>query len=706
MRPTPTVLVLLAALTLATNYARSQTDGARGAGPAASNQAPSQLTNEAQKKPQTCVGGKPGCAASATQSGSAQHQQAKTKPPNPSITLSEVVVTATRIRQPLSQVGTSVTVIPASLMQEQKIDRVSEALRQTPGVEVAQTGSPGTVTGVSIRGSTTAQTLILLDGADVNSNTIGDFDAANLTTDNLAQVEVLRGAGGALYGSQAIGGVVNLISQEGEGAPRWSLLSEGGNRATQRQVLTGSGSLGHLGYSGSLSYFSTTGFRPINDSSDNLSGALRLDYHLGSDTTLRGFARYIRSNVSLVNSSIAFGDRLDPDAHQRGEFMLYKGEIEHDFTDRLVAKLSAFFVRNQIRFNDFPDSGNRVFDTSNVPEETRAANAEVLYTWSQGSRSLAGFDFHDRWARFGDNSLLVGFPPAFITAFHHERQEYAGYLEQELSLLDGRVIATGGTRVDGNSDFGEEVSPAWAMVIPIARIGASLRASYSEGFRAPSFDDLFFPNFGNPQLKPEISSEYDGGITKQLGELASLSVIYFSRRIHNLILPVPCPVGPGCLFGSMAGNAGRVDTQGVEFIPVSSLWRGLQLSGNFTYLDETHRSTQPNNVPIRAPRYAASSTLRYAGREWFRSADSITADLVYIFVGDRDDVTPEGWIRDNAAYHRFDLTLSYSPGMEWRRIRAEQVYARVQNLLDRNYAQVFAFKSPPINFVAGVVLVF
>ncbi len=619
------------------------------------------------------------------------------------VKLGEVVVTATRIRQPLSEIGTSVSVMPGSQMQDQKLGLVAPAMQQLPGVEVNQAGSPGTQTDVTIRGATAAQTLILLDGVDVNTASTGGFDFSTLTTDNVDRVEVVRGSGGALYGSQAIGGVVNVISKEGQGTPHFSLLSEGGNRATERQVLTANGAQGNFAYSGSISYQSTEGFRPINDSSDNLSGALRLDYHLNSDTTVRGFARYIRSNVDLVNFSNSVGERLDPFAHQRGEFMLFKGELEHNFSERLWAKWSGFFVRNEIRLNDSPSPGNPSSEADDIPDETRASEAQLVYTWDWG-RTVAGFDFHDRWARIRNN-LINPFFNLFST-FTHQRQEYAGYLEQEETLPGGLATITGGFRVDGNSDFGEEVSPAWALVIPLKRIGAVLRGSYSEGFRAPSFDELFFPGFGNPNLQPELSSEYDGGITKYFGEAANVSVVYFSRRIHNLIVPVPCTPGPTCPFGSEAGNAGRVDTQGVEFIPALSPWHGIGLSGNFTYLDETHRSAQSSSMPLRTPKYSASSTLHFAHNELLRAGDELSADFVYVFVGDRDDVSPLGSILDNPAYHLFNLTVNYSPGLRWNLIRNEQFYVRVQNMFDRRYQSVLGFKSPPVNFVAGVTTTF
>jgi len=685
MRLTLTILAL-GVLALAPSRAYSQAPANAGSTSAGQSTQPvPKAANAATRK-----------ARAATRNAAAV---SKAKP----VKLGEVVVTATRIRQPLSQIGTSVSVMTGSQMQEQKLGLVAPAMQQLPGVEVNQAGSPGTVTDVTIRGSTAAQTLVLIDGVDVNTVTTGGFDFSTIATDNIEQVEVVRGSGGALYGSQAIGGVVNVISKEGEGPPHFSLLSEGGNRATQRQVFTANGAQGNLGYSGSISYQSTQGFRPINDSSDNLSGALRLDYHLSNDTTLRGFARYIRSNVDLVNFSNSVGELLDPNANQRGEFMLFKGEVEHNFTDRLWARWSAFYVRNEQRINDTPDVANPTAEADDIPEENRSTNSELVYRWDWG-RTLAGFEFHDRWARIR-NSLIN---PTFnvFNNFSHRRQEYAGYIEQEETLPGDLATITGGFRVDGNSDFGEEVSPAWAVVVPIKQIGAALRSSYSEGFRAPSFDELFFPGFGNPNLQPEISSEYDGGITKNFGEAATVSVIYFSRRIHNLIVAVPCTVGPNCPFGSMAGNAGRVDTQGVEFIPALLPWHGIGLSGNFTYLDETHRSEQSSSVPIRTPKYSASATLHYTRRELLSAADRVSADLVYVFVGDRDDISPMGTILNNPAYQRFDLTVNYSPGWRWWRIRGEQSYVRIQNLFDRRYQGVLGFKSPPINFVAGVTLGF
>ncbi|MGZ3510661.1 MAG: TonB-dependent receptor plug domain-containing protein [Candidatus Binataceae bacterium] len=609
------------------------------------------------------------------------------------------VVTATRMEQPLDTVGTTVSVVESHQIQEQQIHAAGDVLRQVPGVVVEQSGSAGTQTDVSIRGSTSAQTLILMDGVDVDSGATGGFDMADVTSDDLDRIEVVRGAGGALYGSSAIGGVVNLITREGSGPLKLSYDGEGGNRATQRQSLVFDGAEGRLAYSGALSYFSTTAFRPRNASFDNLSGVARVDYHLSPDTKFTGFARYIRSNVSLVNFS-NFLTPVDPNAHQRNEFMLYNGVVTHQFSDRLDGRLSAFFVRNDLRINDTPFPANLTAQRDRVPDETRGTNMELHYKWGEGIRSLAGFDFKDRWVRSADLFETVDPPAQFFTSFHARRQEYAGYLEQEGRLFNGMMLLTGGVRVDGNSEFGIEVSPSWTVAIPLERWGLTLRGSYSEGFRAPSFNELFFPDFGNPKLNPELSSEYDGGITKTFGETASFTATYFSRRVHSLIVAEPCTTFPGCVE---AANAGRVDTQGVELVPAVQLMRGLAFSGNLTVIDETHVSSSPEIRPLRVPKYAAFALLTYAHKSLWKIDDAVSANLAYYFVGDRDDIDQTtATIQNNAAYNRFDLTMAYDAGIRYGRIRGEEVYVRVQNLLDRHYNEVIGFPSPQVNFVAGV----
>ena len=424
---------------------------------------------------------------------------------------------------------------------------------------------------------------------------------------------------------------------------------------------------------------------------------------------IRGFARYIASNVSLPNFSVFSGSLLNPTAHDRNEFMLYKGEVEHHFGEKLLVRANAFFVRQDQRNTSTPYLGNVSGEDDRIPDETRGGLIEAVYNWCPGFNTVAGFDFKDRWIRSDSISTIANFmpPPPLTTSislFSARRQEYAGYVEQEGSFFNGHVLVTGGFRVDGNSEFGKEVSPAWSVAIPITKISTTLRGSYSEGFRAPAFDELFFPNFGNPKLQPEVSSEYDGGFTTNLGERASFTATYFSRRVKNLIVTIPCPT---CLFGSEAGNAARVDVQGVEVVPSLTLVKGLTLSGNVTVLDETHADVLGSTAaPLRVAKHSASALLQYVRSGSFLPHDKISANVSYIFVGDRDDITVTSTVANHPAYHLVNAVVSYSLGLPLRFVHNEEAFARVGNLMDRNYSEAFGFKAPTINVLAGVKLDF
>jgi vitamin B12 transporter len=385
--------------------------------------------------------------------------------------------------------------------------------------------------------------------------------------------------------------------------------------------------------------------------------------------------------------------------------MLYKGEVDRAFGRHLLTRVSAFYVRDDLRLNNAQFTGSPLSESDYIPDEIRGGILDGIYTWSHEFRTLMGFSFLDRWVHSKSSIFELSAPPVTqsLNVFNARRQEYSGYVEQEAHLMKDHLIATAGFRVDGNSEFGKEVSPGWSVAIPLPyRI--TLRGNYAEGFRAPSFDELFFPGFGNPQLGPEISSEYDGGFTRRFGEIASFTTTYFSRRVHHLIVTVPCAVGPGCEFGATVGNTGRVDTQGVEIVPALYPGHGLRFSGNVTILDQTHVSPSPNIRPLRVPKYSASALAEYNHRALLGAADDLTLALIYVFVGDRDDITPTATIANHDAYHRIDLAFTYSPGMKWRDAAGLEVTAKIQNLLDRHYSEAFGFPAPPVNFVAGVKL--
>ncbi|HXG17473.1 MAG TPA: TonB-dependent receptor plug domain-containing protein, partial [Methylomirabilota bacterium] len=295
--------------------------------------------------------------------------------------LSPVVVTATRTETPLQETTSAVTMVGEQEIQHSQAETVAEILRTVPGVDIVQSGSRGTTTTVFIRGAESDQTLLLLDGVEVNSVTLGAADLSNLTTENIDRIEIVRGGGGTLYGSQAIGGVINILSKKGEGAPTASLSSEGGNGATHREVLSFSGAQGIVGFSGAVANIDTNGFRAFNDGYRNFSTNTRIDVDLLPQGVLRGFFRYGDAKVGLFNNK-NFLSVPDLNARQLENFVLAKGEWEHTIGDAFNYRVAGAYVRDNQRFFDEPDR----FDPfgsgiSRIPVELKTAEAQGNYSW-------------------------------------------------------------------------------------------------------------------------------------------------------------------------------------------------------------------------------------------------------------------------------------------------------------------------------------
>jgi vitamin B12 transporter len=603
--------------------------------------------------------------------------------------LGTVVVTATRTETPLKEVSTSVTVITEEEIRQQQAETVAEMLRGVPGLDVAQSGSRGTTTSVFIRGAESDQTLVLIDGVEVNSVTLGSFDFANLTTDNIDRIEILRGSGGTLYGSQAVGGVINIITKKGMGKPTASVSAEGGNGSTHREVATFSGSLGKMGFSGSAAYVETDGFRPVNDDYRNLTASLRTDITPLEGGTLRGFFRYAGTEVGLFNSN-NFASVRDPDAHQKADFLLCKGEWEHEPVENLIYRVSGSYVRDNLRFFDEPDQFDTSSSVSRIPTEITTGEFQGSYYWRDLSVTTFGFEFEERAA---DVRTSFG---GFLTRFDESRNNFAYYLQEQLRLLNEKFFIVGGFRVDDNEDFGTEVSAAWSIAYLIKKTGTKLKAGFAEGFKAPAFNELFFPNFGNPDLGAETSSEWNAGFEQTLwGERFSLEAIYFNRRVKGLIEAVL--VDPQT-FTFQAQNLGRVDIEGVEVIPVFRLLPGLSVAAHFTFLDFATR----NDRLLRRPEEKGNVILNYFKEGVYQEADAMNINLVVNVMGGRDDVDPVFGPRTNPMYARTDFATSYTFSTKLFSLSRLTIYGKVENLFDRNYEEVLGFKSPPINFLAGI----
>jgi len=605
-------------------------------------------------------------------------------------TLPPMVVTATRTEVPLNQLTTSLTVITSEEIRERQGELASEVLRDVAGVDVVQSGSMGTATSVFIRGSESDQVLVMIDGVEINSTTLGSYDFANLTTESIERIEVLRGAGGTLYGSQAIGGVINIITKRGQGPLDVGVSAQGGNGWTNRQVATLRGGVGNLGYAFSVGHIGSQGFRSVNDDYRNLSTSARLDYQLTENASLKGIFHYINSDVGLFNNN-NFASTPDPNARQATTQYVGKVEWEQKIMANWDYRISGSLYKEHDKFSDDVDSC--VFLGSPCdPQRTRdifrpqigTGEFQTNYRLEDWSTSTFGVQYNRRSA-----STSGGIDEAIGNVGY--------YLQQQIQFLDRSLVIIPGIRLDDNQQFGTAWTPSFSAAYLFKEIGTRLKGGYASGFRAPSLNELFFPAgfgcpaFGNPNLGPEKSWEINFGVEQSLlAERLKMGANYFHREVKDLIEGRPIPGDPfGCF---RAENVGRARFDGVELTLGIKLFEGLTLNANYTYLDW---DTADGRL-ARRPRNSGNVILNYL-------QDALNVNLIVNIVGLRDDFRAASPFGNTvtAGYGIVDLASSYR--LPWRMplVKEISLIGKIQNLFNKSYDQSDGFRAPPLNFLLG-----
>lgn len=608
----------------------------------------------------------------------------------PEPTLPPVFVTSTRTETPLPQVTTSASVVSAKDIQEQQAELVLETLRRVPGLDVVQSGSNGTSATLFIRGSESDHVLVLIDGVEVNSTTVGAFNFAHLTTDNIERIEVLRGAGGTLYGSQAIGGVINIITKKGQGPLQADASLEGGNGWTNRQALTLKGASGNLGYFFSGSRLGSQGFRSANDDYRNLTSSARLDYQVTEDAKLAGFFQFIKTDVGLFNNN-NFASQPDPNAREAVTQYLGKLEWQQKILPNWDYRISGSIFKEHIKESD--DVDNCVFFGFPCDSRTRdrfrpridTGELQTNYRLADWSTTTFGVEYKRRSA---DTS--GGIDKAI--------RNLGYYLQEQFQFLDQRLIMIPGIRLDDNQSFGTAWTPAFSAAYLLRETGTKLKASYAKGFKAPTLNEFFFPPafgcpaFGNPNLKPEKSWELNAGIEQNFfTDRVKLGATYFHREVTDLIEGRPIP---GDSFGCFrAQNVGTARFDGVEWSLAIQLLESVSLNANYTYLDW---DTADGRLPRRS-RNRGNVALNYIHNEW-------NVNLGANLVGRRDDFRAASPFGDIAkpGYAIFNVASYYT--LPWRvpAVKGLTLFGRVENLFNRKYEEIDGFRARPLNFLLGL----
>ncbi len=594
---------------------------------------------------------------------------------NQTDTLAPVVVTGTRIPTPPENTSSPVTVITREEIAQTQQRLVADVLRAEPGIDVARTGQPGSLTSVFLRGANSSQTLVLVDGIRVNNAFNNAFDFSQLAVDNVERIEVLRGPQSTLYGSEALGGVINIVTKRGESPPNGSAQVEYGSFNSLLTRGSFSARKGKASISADASYSSGDNDR-INSDFDALNLSARAGYDFSSKFKASVLATYLKSDADAPN------DRFtnDPNDRFKNENWLVGFTLEADPTPWWNAKLVLSHARERGEFLQPPPNPptNSFTYLSDYASETIAYRDQVdfqnIFTPADSHKILVGGTFEDASADYTDN----------YNAFDRGVDTRSAYAQYEFSPHT-RVTLTAGGRVDDSDSFGTHGTYRFGSRYTVPRAETILRANVGTGFRAPSIAQLYYPFYSNPDLKPEESLGWDAGFEQPLANGAlRFGATFFHNNFDNLIAP----------SGFTIKNVSRARTLGIESFVSWMPLTNLTLRAAYTWLDAEDLTS--GDRLIRRPEHRGNFSANYA------FLPGLSANLNLAVVGER----PDSYF-DNTT---FTTTKVLVPGytkldlaLRWQATKHFEVYARAENLLDENYEEVFGFPALGRLFAAGVI---
>jgi vitamin B12 transporter len=630
---------------------------------------------------------------------------------------SSVVVTGEAEPLPVQQTSASVTTITREEIDVRKFVSLPDALLSVPGISIGRTGPEGGTASIFLNGGGSSFTKVLVDGTPVNEpgNAV---DFSNFTLDNIDKVEVVRGAESAIYGTDAVSGVIQVFTHRGTTRiPAATIFAEGGNFATGRGGAQLSGLLGGLDYSGAASYFSTDGPEDQNRFLNRtLSG--NFGYRLGEDNQLRLSLRNNTSSAQTPGQTLLLPANLD----EHTDYHFFSANARWDFStgkhwhhqlmgaESYNRQLSANPVQSFYATDPFafcPQTNPAAIATAescdfNGPDAHYQYNRASLN--AQSSYLLQNFAASGGYQYEVENASIP-----FLAAGHVRRNNQAGFLDFRYSPHP-RATLSFGARAEANGNFGTRVVP---------RVGASLmllqgrgfwgatrfRIFYGQGIKEPRFDQLYddqFGDLGNPALKPESSKTWSAGLEQKLWDnRITLGGEYFSDRFYNIISFAFCfPLDPPAT-GNSCGiilpgappsfgyffNTDRARARGTNLTAEVAPIHWLKLNANYTYDDSlilaAPNAFDPTSVPgNRLPRRPVNSGSLSATAAWRR----ISVAASGYFTGQRTDSDFLGLgLTRTPGYARFDFAASYQL---WNGVTS---YVRAANLFDRSYQDAIGY---------------
>lgn len=589
------------------------------------------------------------------------------------------VVSATRREIPIEKVTRAVTVITREEIERSGKVFLLDLLRGVPGVTVIQLGTFGRETHVVIRGTNKESTLVLLDGVQINNLNQSLTALQHMTTANIERIEIIRGTQSVLYGADAAGGMIHIITKPGrKKGLHAGARSEYGTYETFYEEGSFSGGLDRFSFSGAGGRMDTEG-RAENNDYQNTTARGHAKLRVTENSDLAVAFHYFNSQVGIDDGFVTVSGRrffrVDPNRSSKERQQVLNSKYTISLTDwwEQYFQYSFFHVasssidpRNPGATGADPESARFKLDsdrhTLEYQSDFHISDFDVL---------TVGYEFEHGAVRSKSSSV-----------YDQITRNQGLFAQNELTLWQIWTLIVG-IRLDDHEFYGFEASPLFSSGLWISKTMTKLKGSFGRGFRAPTFNQLFFPNFGVPTLSPETSWNWDAGLEQFYWDRrGSLSVMYFAHRTENLIQNL-----------TVATNIGRARSQGIELEHRIKLLKGLDFYTTYTY---THAIDVVTDKRLsRIPRHQGKFGLSYDVWRFQFTGD-------WFWVGPREDVQSSGrsrHIRLNG-YQRVDLALFV------KLAEFAKIYGRIENATNDHYFEADGFDMLSTRFIAGTKVEF
>lgn len=587
------------------------------------------------------------------------------------VNLDKIVVTPSRIEESSGDIGRTVDVVTSADIEKSGAQDLANALTDLTSVDISNYGGPNATKSIRMRGSTAAQVLVLMDGRPINNPRDGGVDLSVIPLDNISRVEVMHGPGSSLYGSSAMGGVVNIITKNPpkEGQKTEFYSSFGTARTYVERMLYG-GKISKFGYLISGGYQSSQGFRE-NSELNAKDCNLKLGYELNNENNLNFNSGFYKSKVGAPGTTNNF------DADDKQNTLRRFFDLNWKFQPDAQTGISAKIYQNYDRL-EFMENSPGPWDTANQKDinatTVRGLDLQFDKQFLDIYRLVCGFNYVKN---LNDST----------TSAKHEYSVTAGYLENRLDLFDKKLNVNLNARLDDYSNFGTKINPSLDLLYKL-NDAIKFHGLISRSYRVPTFNDLYnsIPGMGisNPNLVPEKGITGEFGVESRMNKYLSTSLTYYRSDYKQLIQwseAVP---------EWQVMNVGSAVINGLEFENKIFISDNLDLDIGYTFLAAKDEKT--HKYLVYQPEHKIGSSLKY------NDHNGLTVELKSQFTGIRfgDE--------DNAIKVKSFFVLGLSVSKKFK--SGLTCFTYIDNLLNRKYQVQSGYPMPGFSFTGGLKLEF